>query len=165
MRHPRVVFAARWLIGGVAFVLALVATCAGVMRGWSIHLQAVVKRRAEAAEVLDRPPYPYEVCEFSLDDVSGAEAMRQRPTDYQKIASKHADEVRSLDLLLHPGQAINGISIAWPPSFSDDYYRDPAEWRRRLLSRRDWHDRLAEKYRQAALRPWQSVPPDPPKPE
>ena len=164
MRHPRVLFAARWLIGGVAFALAFVAICAGVMRGRSIHSRAMVTRRAEAAEVLDGPPFQYEVCEFSLDDVTGALAMQRPPMGYEEIARKHADEVRLFDLLLHPDKAINGISIAWPPSFSDDYYRDPEEWRRRLKRLRDWHDRLAEKYRQAALRPWKSVPPDPPKP-
>jgi hypothetical protein len=152
MRRSPVRFAVRWMIVAVAFGVVLIAIRVGAMRGRSIHNQEMARRWAVEAEAAEAEARESEsISDQAIEWIS-----------YLKIAREHADEVQSLDGLLHPYQEINGIVCL--PLFTEDYYRDPEKWRLRWQRLRDWHARLAEKYHHAALDPSEPVPPDPPSP-
>jgi hypothetical protein len=139
MRFSRVWFAVRWLIVAVVFVLVFVGIWDGAMKGRSIHYQEMARQSAEEAAEAE------------------AAAKWRESMSYQDRAKWHADWVERLDDWLHP----RGTSFTL---FTDDYYRNSEKYERWWPRLRDWHAQMAEKYRRAALRPWEPVPPDPPEP-
>jgi hypothetical protein len=145
MRLSRMLFAAWWPGVVVAFVIVFAGIWAGAMRGRSIYYQEMASQRAQ------------EVAEAE------AAAKKRESMSYEEIAIEHGEKVERLNSLLHSGGEFNGrMSFVL---FTDDYYRDPERYRRQWQRERDWHAQMAEKYGHAALRPWEPVAPDPPKPE
>lgn len=146
-------FAVQWLIGGVAFGLVFIALGAEMMGGGPSGSRAMARRRAAGAMA--------EVTEaVRLDGLVHHIEVIDRSMSYQEIARQHTEMAALLDGLMHPYEAINGRTAY--PLLTEDYYRDPERFRRRWQRERDWHARMAEKYRRAALRPSEPVPPDPP---
>ena len=152
MRHSRMWYAAGWLSVAVAFVLVFVGIRAGAMKGRAIYYQEMGRQRAEMAR-------------RNAEEAAAAEAAakKRESMSYQEIASDHAEEVERLDSFLHSGGEFNGKTTF--VLFTDDYYRDPERYLSQWQRERDWHAQMAEKYRHAALRPWEPVAPGPPKPE
>ena len=188
MRRSRLLSAVWWLIAGVASGVVLIATWAGVMKGRLIDDQELARRQAEEADAtktvareLESTCYQViklmhdqELARREVERANAAMALareiesavktvaKDRGSTYAEIASQHSDAVELLDSLLHSGGEFNGrITYVL---FTDDYYRDPEKCRSRWQSLRDWHARLAEKYRHAARHPSEPVPPDPPEP-
>jgi hypothetical protein len=91
-----------------------------------------------------------------------ATAKQRELMSYQEIASQHAEAVELLDGIIRPYEVVNG-KVSYP-LFTDGFYRDPEEYRRRWQKERDWHARMAEKYDYAARHPRLPVEPDPPEP-
>jgi hypothetical protein len=113
-------------------------------------------------EQLERLWPPHELTKSEKGRVIAAVTSIGGLTAYAEIARQHSEEIEELDSLLHSGYEFNG-KIAFV-LFTDDYYRDPEKYRRRWQAQRDWHARMAAKYRRAAVCPWEAVLPDPPEP-
>jgi hypothetical protein len=187
MRLSRILFAAKWLSVVVCLLLALVAIRATTMKGRLIDDHAMARWRpvesqptgaeARASESMARQSINLfrdeesrRLIKLIHDQESAIEvnaanalAKERELTSYSGIARHHSEQVEQLDSLLHSGGEFNGKMTF--VLFTDDYYRDPEKHRRRWLAKRDWHARMAEKYRYAALYLCESVPPDPPEPE
>jgi hypothetical protein len=105
---------------------------------------------------------PHELTKSEKGQVIAAVTSIGGLTTYPEIARQHSEEAAELDSLLHSGGEYNGKTIF--VLFTDDYYRDSEKYRRRWQAKRDWHARMAAKYRRAALCPWEALPPDSPEP-